>query len=84
MTLYKVRPRTVEAMQVTDHNTAEVAKWCDGYVSTGWRQGDAVLLQGQFAWSGDFIVRTGTTNRFEVVAPSDFHATYEPVIDLRV
>ena len=80
---YLTKQREVEAVQVTDENMFDVARWCGGSVTT--KNGstyiavDSFRPQNQRQKEGhvdDWIVKQGTS--FKVFLPAPFQFGFEP------
>jgi hypothetical protein len=93
-TTYNRKPLTVEAVQVTDENIYEVAKWCDGDVHTALGSGKkhiqvAVLhplhKKQTRASVGDWVLKSD--QGFKIYADTAFQKGFEeaqPAMDADV
>jgi hypothetical protein len=82
---WRKKPVVVSAVLLTEDNTVEVARWCDGTVrwriksSDGdeWQTVDIPTLEGTMtAVPGTYVVR-GTRGEFYPVHHDPFHDTFE-------
>lgn len=74
---YKAKPITIEAVQITEENAAEIAEWCGGtYELTYWikvptMHGIATAVVGQYVAKG--------THDFYPLDPDALEARWEEV-----
>jgi hypothetical protein len=79
---YHIKPRKCEAVQVTQENAAEAARWAGGYVTTiNTPEGMAVAFPGKYganyiATIGDYITRH-PDGHHELGVRSQFEAIWE-------
>lgn len=84
---YTRKPFTVDAIQVTDENMAEIAEWCSGEVQSITKTNGtrpyvkvnvhrATNLRKTQAFSGDWVLRSG--QGFKVYTPRAFDVAFEP------
>lgn len=88
MNLYRQRPITVEAEQVTDENAAQIAYWRGGVIVEEIDPQDSskkhlgvnipTLNGNARASTGDFVVRR-MNGVVEVMKALEFHSMYEPI-----
>jgi hypothetical protein len=89
---YARKPFIVDAVQVTEANLAEVAKWCDGEVRTVTKDGVSSVLGAKYikvkvkrpltvrqtkAFVGDWVLVAGTS--FKVYTPGAFEKSFDPI-----
>lgn len=78
---YRVKPDQLKAVQVTENNKLEIAKWCGGEVMEKQDSSEGTLyipsLQGPLtAAVGDYVAQNDK-GRFEVYHQKQFEAKYE-------
>lgn len=73
---YRKKPVKIEAVQITDDNAAEVARWCGG--KRGLHSGVVIeTLEGAMKGNvGDYIIK-GVNGEFYPCKPDIFDTTYE-------
>lgn len=70
--IYRTKPVVVEAMQVTDQNIKEVAKWCGGHIATRY---NFPVITPHYAKAGDWIIKEH--GDFRRCKPDVFERLYE-------
>jgi hypothetical protein len=75
---YRKKPVEIEAVQITDDNAAEVARWSGG--KRGLHSGVVIeTLEGAMKGNvGDYIIK-GVNGEFYPCKPDIFDTTYEEV-----
>jgi len=74
---YRKKPVTIQAMQLTPENAAEIAKWVGGDVQLEGNEVVIITLEGNMrADVGDYIIR-GVKGEYYPCKPDIFWATYE-------
>lgn len=88
--LYRKRPVTIEAWQLTEANAYAVSVWCGGMMRFDRHGGQARTVRGveietlegvMCASIGDYVIR-GVQGEFYPCKPDIFAATYEPVVEV--
>lgn len=85
---WRKKPITIEAVQLTRDNRADVAAWCGGHYETdalyraaGMNPDGSMMIRTLEGWVkasvGDWIIR-GVKGEFYPCKPDSFSATYEP------
>jgi hypothetical protein len=82
MNKYRKKPFVIKAVQLSDNNIEEVAKWCDGIIVHDLlkkmvRGIEIPTLEGDMlATIGDYIIK-GIKGEFYPCKPDIFEASYE-------